>query len=219
MCGRITQEQKALERQFRKELKDSLKPAKEFNIGIGEFAIVIDSSGEWRQIKFGFNRDGRLNFNARAEGFHNKNNEVEYSGKLGIHTNPIYSDILLTSRCLIPVSSFLEGPEKERLSKPFKLSLNYVDAFMLAGVIGIDEKTGNEGFSILTCWPNQIISEVVGHHRSPVIIDNPDYYQTWLDNQTEIDEVLSLLHPVDNGDLDIHELNPKYKSAKFAEPY
>jgi putative SOS response-associated peptidase YedK len=219
MCGRITQEQQALEQQFRKELIDHLKPTKEFNIGIGEYAIVVDNKGEWRQLKFGFNKGGRLNFNGRAEGFHNKNNELNYSGKLGIHTNPIYSDIILENRCLIPVSSFLEGPEKERLSKPFKLSLNYAEAFMLAGVIGIDQKTGGEGFSILTCWPNQIISEIVKHHRSPVIIENPDHYQTWLDNQSPIEDVLSFLHPIDNADLDIHELSPQYKSAKFAEPY
>jgi putative SOS response-associated peptidase YedK len=219
MCGRITQEEQALERQFGRINKESLKPRKEFNIGIGELALIVDSNGDWRQIKFGFNRGGRLNFNGRAEGFHNKNNELNYTGKLGIHTNPIYSDLFIENRCLIPVSSFLEGPEIERLSKPFKISLNYVEAFMLAGIIGIDEKSGEEGFSILTCWPNQAISEVVKHHRSPVIIDNPETYQTWLDKNTDLNEILDLLHPIDNGDLDFVELSPKYKSAKFSDPY
>lgn len=219
MCGRITQEQQAIERQFRKEFKDSIKQRKQFNIGIGEFAMVVDHTGEWKQMKFGFNRGGRLNFNGRAEGFHNKNNELHYSGKLGIQSNPNYSDIFMNNRCLIPVTSFLEGPEKERLSKPFKISLNYVDAFMLAGVIGRDEKTGDDGFSILTCWPNEAINEIIGHHRSPVIIEDPDFYQTWLDINTELHEVLGFLHPVDSVDLDILEISPKYKSAKYTEPY
>lgn len=219
MCARITQDAQAIERQFRLELQGILKLRKQFNIGIGERAIILDSQGEWRPVKFGFFHSGRMNFNARAEGFHNKNNELHYTGVLGIHTNPIYAGILKGNRCLIPVSSFLEGPEKEGLSKPFKVSLTDTAAFMLAGVLGTDEKTGEEGFSILTSWPNEAIAGVIRHHRSPVIIPDPGRYQTWLDPATDIQEVLRFLHPVDSAKMAIVELSPKYKSIKVDDPY
>ncbi|MFN7312492.1 MAG: SOS response-associated peptidase family protein [Bacteroidota bacterium] len=219
MCGRFTQEQKSLGKAFNIEFKNLFKPKKEYNIGIGEFAVVQDKPGAWRQVKFGFNQQGKLHFNGRVEGFHNKNNALHYQGPFGIHTNPIYASIIQTSRCLIPVSSFIEGPEKERLAKPFKLHMPQVDAFMLAGVIGVDEKTGEEGFSILTCWPNEAICEKVGHHRSPVILAHTTGYETWLNEQAEMDTLFTLFHPVPSSDLHIEPISAKYRSAKFSEPY
>lgn len=218
MCGRIAQSQAEIDKIIRLDEREQKRARKQHNIGIGEYAIVSHANGI-EQIKFGFNRGGRLNFNGRAEGFGNKDNELHYTGRLGIHTNPNYKESFTNSRCLIPVTSFLEGPEKERLSKPYKISLNYTDVFMLAGLIGVDEKYGDNGFSIITCWPNEIIKEVIGHHRCPVILDNPDTWETWLNPESDIDELLSFLKPPSNEDLEIVEIDPRYKSAKYDTPY
>lgn len=219
MCGRITQEQKELNKLLKVDITELIGVTKEYNIGIGENAVVVNSQNEVEYLKFGFNKGGRLNFNGRAEGFNNKDNQLNYSGRLGLHSNPNYKEYFKGSRCLIPVTSFLEGPEKEKLSKPFKIKLNYTDVFMLAGIIGIDEKTGNRGFSIITCWTNEIIKEVVGHHRSPVILDNEDTWGDWLNEESDFDFILSLLHPVRSEDLEITPISPQYKSAKVSEPY
>lgn len=219
MCGRVTQKQEALEHEFGWNLANLQSHQKQYNIGIGETALVIDHSGELRNIKFGFHRSGRFNFNARAEGYYNKANQKGYNGQLGIHTNPIYAQSFTNNRCLIPVTSFIEGPEKERLSKPFKVSLNYTQAFMLAGIIGKDEKTGVEGFSIITCWPNQVIAELIQHHRSPVIIENPNTFEHWLNPESDLTEILAYLKPIADEHLDITSLNPLYKSVRYDEPY
>jgi putative SOS response-associated peptidase YedK len=219
MCGRITQEEKQFQLEFKIHDKEWKKQLKYYNIGIGDTAFVIPSSGELVQMRFGFNKGGRLNFNGRAEGFNNKDNQRNYTGKYGIHTNPNYVDAFRNGRCLIPVTSFLEGPEDVKLSKPHKIKLNYTELFYLAGVTGVDEKTGEHGFSIITCWPNQIINEVVGHHRLPAILDDPDSWQAWLNPESDINDMLHLLKPVNDGDLEITPISPQYKSAKYTEPY
>lgn len=217
MCGRFNQDDRIKENGFLRQITEERKDRKKFNIGLGDDAIVLTANGA-DIMKFAYNKGGRYVFNARAEGFNNKTNEMDYHGKLGVHTNPVYKDSFRTGRCLIPVTGFIEGPEVERLSKPFKIELNYTSPFMLAAVYDLDEKYKTPGFSIITTWPNQIIKDVIGHHRCPAILDDPETWSAWLDPNSEIEDMLQLLQPPSSEDLEITPINPKYKSKSFDEP-
>ncbi len=220
MCGRINQDERAFQSEQRWQNRLN-KSERQFNIGIGMRAFVyhkLNGVETHEYIKFGFNRGGRLNFNARIEGFHNKENRSNYDGTFGLATNPNYKDLVDTHRCIIPVSSFIEGPEVEKLSKPFDIRVSFYKVFALAGIIGTDEKTGELGFSIITTWPNEIIKTVIGHHRSPYILSDEEEYTDWVDPYVPFDLVSQVIKPLNNDSMIIHELSPEYKSPKFTMP-
>lgn len=220
MCGRINQDERSFQSDQRWHNKIQ-KQERQFNIGIGMKALVyhsLDGKENYEYLKFGFNAGGRYNFNARIEGFHNKNNQLDYNGPLGLATNPIYKHLVNYNRCVIPVSSFIEGPEVEKLSKPFDIRFAEVKVIGLGGLIGLDEKTGELGFSIITTWPNETIKNIVGHHRSPYIMFDPDDHGHWIDRQIPFDIISSAVRPPHDEFLAVHPLSPAYKSPKYSEP-
>ncbi len=57
-------------------------------------------------------------FNARSEGDYNKENDPNYTGSLGIVNKPAFRLSIRKKRCRIIADAFIEGPKKEKLSKP-----------------------------------------------------------------------------------------------------
>lgn len=220
MCGRINQDERAFQSDQRWHNKIQ-KQERQFNIGIGMKALVyhcLDGKENYEYLKFGFNAGGRLNFNARIEGFHNKTNQLNYNGPIGLVSNPNYKHLVNYNRCVIPVSSFIEGPEVEKLSKPFDIRFAEVKVIGLGGIIGLDEKTGDLGFSIITTWPNQTIKDVVGHHRCPFIMFDHEEYTDWVDRYVPFNLIAPAIRPINDDYLTITPLSPEYKSPKYAEP-
>ncbi len=200
MCGLITQRGKtdiALRRQLKAVQQDGADPLRK--IKVGAVGSVITKNNAVKDMAFGYNiidgiKGERYMFNARAEGFNNKDNELDYAGKLGILSNPWSKAGIQNNRVVIPVVDFVEGPEKERLKKPYEVKLDGYEDFYLGAFAGIDSKKGYEGFCIVTCWPNVQIKDIIGHHRSPVILTPADA-EIWLDPETAIEEVLGLMKP------------------------
>lgn len=220
MCGRVNQDEKAFRSEQRwHHLANKLE--RQFNIGIGMKALVyhkLDGRENYECLKFGFNAGGRLNFNARIEGFHNKTNQLDYTGPIGLASNPNYKHLVNYNRCIIPVSSFIEGPEIEKLSKPFDIRHPEAKIIGLGGIVGLDEKTGDLGFSIITTWPNNKIKTIVGHHRCPFIMFDTADFDDWLDRQVPFEVVAPSIRPVHDDDLMITQISPEYKSPKFTMP-
>lgn len=215
MCGRINQNPNRLKKLHPQEIPFLDNTV---NIGVGQKALMLHAKG-LSVVNFGFNRNGKFNFNSRAEGFMNKDNVLNYKGPFGIHTNPFVKDAFLNRRALIPVSSFIEGPEVEKLSKPFDISLKNTEAFYLACIFDADEKKDGEiGFSIITTYTNEIIKEQVGHHRSPVIIEAQNI-DTFLNTDTYLNVVLDLLRPLSSDQFEIKPISPKFKSPAFHDSY
>ena len=108
-------------------------------------------------------------------------------------------------RAVIPVTSFVEGPEKKRLKKPFDVSLKGVQQFYLAAIVDTDIKTGRPGFCVVTCWPNELMLNEIGYQRMPVILKEEDIQQ-WLNPDTDIESLLPMLKPYASELMETHAL-------------
>lgn len=172
MCGRyvIVQKIEKIERRFNVESEiDTLQP--NFNVGPGSLAPII-SSDTLNQLKlgsFGFHPNWdpkKLILNARED---------------KLLTSKEWKAALLGRRCLVIADCFYEGPEKEKLSKPFLVYLQDQERpFAFAGIFNDIEKNGKiiRSFAIITTTPSKVMG-IIEHHRSPVIL-NPSDYNNWL---------------------------------------
>ena len=210
MCERFNQELKLTPTiQFIKPKSlDVSAPKRIVNVK-GSAHIIHGVIPELQEMPFGFhkrtNAGERFMYNARAEGVFNKENKAGYSGELGIHQNCWAMEAFYSYRAVIPVTSFIEGPEKKRLKKPFDVSLKGVQQFYLAAIVDTDIKTGRPGFCIVTCWPNELMLNDIGYQRMPVILKEEDIQQ-WLNPDTDIESLLPMLKPYASELMETHAL-------------
>jgi putative SOS response-associated peptidase YedK len=195
-----------------------------YNVAPGDLAYVItnDKSSEIQAFQFGLTpswaTEQKYVFNARAEGDFNKENDVNYSGEMGIKNKPFFRTPIKSKRCLVLANGYIEGPEKEKLDKPFHIQKKNGEVFCFAGIwdTWVNNTTGEvvNSFSIITTVANPITKEI-GHHRSPVILDKNDE-KKWLDDKLPIDDVLRLLkpHPVDDYKFEPISIRVKTKTNK-----
>lgn len=206
MCGRYVSvtKIKKIEKRFNvvASQPELYKPST--NISHGDLAPVIcDDQPEVLQFfHFGFTPSWAAKpvymINARAEGDHNKADDRNYQGAMGIVNKPMFRSSIRSRRCLVVADCFIEGPKKEKLSKPHVVYLrDKIRPFCLAGIWDewVDKATGEvmKSFAVITTVANEV-TEAIGHHRSPVIID-PENEQAWLNTGLPLAEVTSLLRP------------------------
>lgn len=222
MCGRISQPTfKEIAAEFHPApfVEDEAK-LNQFNIAVGQTAYVVlfNETRIAATMQFGTNFNGKYSFNARAEGYLNQNNAIDYNAEKLLHTSPFYTESFKNRRCLIPVNSFIEGSTQHGLNKPFSVSLNYTKIFALAGIWILDSKTNMSGFTIITCWPNQFITGTVNHHRLPVILEQ-DNWEDWLDSETDVEDMVTLLRPYYDDFMQAEPIHIAYKSPDYHAPY
>lgn len=105
-----------------------------------------------------------------------------------INEKPLFRKAFLTSRCLIPVTSFFEWEKVENKKIKRKILIESEKVFSLAGIID------QEGaFSIITTCANPQLEKI--HDRMPVIIEK-EYEEFWInDANTDEKTLISLLVP------------------------
>jgi putative SOS response-associated peptidase YedK len=144
---------------------------------------------------------------------------------MGIAKKPAFRTAIRSKRCLVIASGFYEGPEKEKLDKPYYISKKNGELFSFAGIwdTWTDPETGevSNTFGIITVAPNST-SQQIGHHRSPLILSKEDE-QKWLDDRLPLEEVLGLLKPYPGEEfkadpISIKVKNPRYKSRDLIVP-
>lgn len=209
MCGRFVQiiDIELFVKRFGVNRPDVVPIQSSYNVAPGDYVYVIanNKSLDLQAFQFGFTPSGadkkKYYYNARSEGDFNQENDPNYSGELGIKSKKAFGTAIRSKRCLVIANGYIEGPEKERLNKPYHISRKDGEVFCFAGIwdTWVDNNTGEvtNSFSIITTVSNSITS-VIGHHRSPVILDKKDE-QKWLDEKLPLEDVLSLLKPW-NGD-------------------
>lgn len=199
MCSRIDQDGNVINfvKKFSKSVT-ALKPR--YNIGIGAPAAFINNQYQTTEGIFGFvpkwaKEVKQVYYNARTEGKNNDSNDTNFTGEMGIFEMPSFRDAIKTSRCIIPVSAFYEGPEVEGLKKPFKIFSNTEPVLYLAGIFGnhFDPKKEKDimRFSILTT-PAIPATAAIGHHRCPLML-NEEYIETWLDADTSREDLEEMM--------------------------
>lgn len=195
MCGRFNQKEKT---DLSEEFKGQSQGQVFYNIAPAMFATIIISKDRTKGIfglKPAWDKEKKLLFiNARVEGKDNDQNKRE-GWELGIHKMPTFRTAFSKRRCVIPVTGFLEGPEKEKLSRPYLISAADNREFYLGGIyeLFIDTETGEEipTFAIITT-PSNDMTAFVGHHRTPLILDT-QHIETWLDTSAKIEDITSIV--------------------------
>lgn len=228
MCGRINQTDLQMHLDFggpdgkwEAKLTRSERKKKRANISAGMLADVITPEG-WLEAEFGFRPvwdPKKLFINARAEGKGNEaNNPIGW--EVGIDSMASFRKAFKQSRIVIPVDSFIEGPEKEKLSKPFMIVREDRKPFYLGAVA--TEYTKADGspalsFAIITTPANAICSKI-GHHRSPLML-REDTLKDWLNADQDPAWVRSIITSgYDEPGLVAFPLNPDLiKSGKLHE--
>jgi putative SOS response-associated peptidase YedK len=193
MCGRFNQSRE------RTKVVTTLSTdfiVEENNIGPGMRAVIYTSDGIVEGV-FGFRPawdPKKLFLNARAEGKGNEHN-LAIGWSPGLHTMPSFRDSFKQRRCVVPVTGFIEGPEKERLKKPYLFAKADGDIFYLAGIWSpwVDTGTGEElaSFAIITT-PANVLTGHISHHRSPMMLPHAQV-NTWVSNQTAQQLLLNMM--------------------------
>jgi len=223
MCGRYVSvsKVKTIEKRFNVVAPQPVQYIPNTNISHGNLAPVITnvSPKELQFFQFGFTpswaKKQSYIVNARSEGDHNKTNDPKFTGSMGIINKPMFRKAIRSQRCLVPADAFIEGPEKERLNKPYLVHLiNKERPFAFAGIWDkwVNQETGEiiSSFAIITSAANPLLLKI-GHHRSPVILDKSDE-ERWLDSAMHLSEVTELLHPYDNKMMNAYPISAEIKS-------
>ena len=132
---------------------------------------------------------------------------------------PSFRGAMRHRRCLVPTDGFYEWTGKAGAKRPHLVRLEDHKPFAFAGIwenwLGAD---GSEmqTMAILTTSANTDMSAV--HDRMPVIVGDRDFSR-WLDVKPGTAEgVLDLLHPIEDGRLEIVEVNPKLNNPRNEGP-
>lgn len=232
MCGRyvVISKISEIEERFGVEAMAPYHP--NFNIGPGTVAPVITNEDPEKLQFFQFGmtpfwaKKKMYLFNARAEGDHNKSNDPNYTGAMGIISKPSFRKPIRSRRCLVIADCFIEGTTKEKLDKPFVVHLNKgARPFAFAGIWDewVNKETGEilHSFAIITITPNSLLQKLP-HHRSPVILQRADE-RKWLDNSLSLSEVTALLRPYPSDKMNAYPIsttikNPRNNSKDLLKP-
>jgi putative SOS response-associated peptidase YedK len=227
MCGRYVtvSSVQAIEKRFNvhvpKDVGDALLP--NANVSHGELAPVVasDNPGEVQRFQFGFTpRWAKKQFytiNARSEGDHNSENDPRYTGSMGILHKPMFRQSIRDRRCLVIADAFIEGPEREKLAKPFLVyPRNGERPMALAGIWDewTDPTTGEilRSFAILTTVANRLL-QAIGHHRSPIVLD-PESERTWVDANTPLQDITNLMKACPDNRLNAYPISPEIRDPR-----
>lgn len=233
MCGRYVtvSKVKAVEKRFNAEVSQPELWKASTNVGPGTKAPVVtnDAPNEIQHFQFGFTphwaKKPMYVFNARSEGDYNKDNDPLYSGAKGVIQKPMFRNSIRDRRCLVIADAFIEGPEKEKLDKPYVVYLRERRPFAFAGVWDewVNTSTGEllKSFAILTTVSNPLLQKI-GHHRSPVIL-SPDQESDWISSDLPLNDVTSILEPYDAKLMNAYPIdraikNPKSQGVELLKP-
>ena len=217
MCGRYVTVSpiKAVEQRF--SVKASKPWNSNTNVSHGDCAPVVasDNPKEVQLMQFGFTpgwaKKQYYMINARAEGDRNSVNDPSYTGAMGILDKPMFRKAIRSQRCLVVADAFIEGPEREKLSKPYVIyPCEGTRPFALAGIWDdwCDPSSGEyiRSFAILTTVSNSL-TQAIGHQRAPVIL-NPDKESEWLDPNTPLGDITSMLRTWDARQFNAYPISP-----------
>lgn len=243
MCGRYVSvtSVSAIEKRFNAQPSTAFvqcPPAPNTNISHGEQAAVIIGPAAREMsvmsdlskmsltldtMQFGFTPTwAKKQFymvNARSEGDHNKANDPRYTGAMGILQKPMFRQSIRNRRCLVVADAFIEGPQHEKLSKPYVVYARGGAGARPFGLAGIwdawtDLRTGEliRSFAVITTTACDVLQDI-GHHRSPVMITADDE-RRWLDPSTSLQDVTGMLHPIADGVLNAYPIDPQIKNPR-----
>ena len=190
MCGRfsLSSNLEELKNEFSNEVSGNF-PAK-YNISPGQCPVVISlkkNNFYLNKIHWGFKvpKLGKLVINARSE---------------TIIEKPLFKNLLLQNRCLIPANSWFEWDNEK---KPYLIKHKKNDIIAFAGLQRI-EKNEESSFVIITADAGKDLKKI--HNRTPLVI-NKENFLFWLGNDYE--KACNILKPINSNDYIFYPVSPK----------
>lgn len=224
MCGRyvVISKLKAIEKRFGTipTPDDLFGPMSNISIGNKAPVITNEAPKQIQLLEFGMTpfwaKKKMYLFNARSEGDHNKADDRQYNGAMGIISKPAFRQVIRSKRCLVIADAVIEGPKTEKLKKPYLIYMREKNRpFAMAGVWDswVNKETGEvtSSFSIITTVANELLHKI-GHHRSPVILTQ-DNEQRWL-SDAPLSEITSMLHPYPAEELNAYPISPDIRNPR-----
>jgi putative SOS response-associated peptidase YedK len=133
-----------------------------------------------------------------------------------------FKRFLESRRCIVPSNGFYEWKTLNLEGKiekhPFFIYKNDKSMLSMAGIYNILKDAENKThyfFAILTCSPNEKIKKI--HNRMPVIL-NDDKEDTWLNSNTTLDTLFSLLKPYSDNKLDFYHVSKYVNNPRNDSP-
>jgi putative SOS response-associated peptidase YedK len=190
MCGRfsLSSNLEELQNEFSNEISGNF-PAK-YNISPGQSPVVISlkkNNFYLNKIHWGFKvpKLGKLVINARSE---------------TIIEKPLFKNLLLQNRCLIPANSWFEWDNEK---KPYLIKHKKNDIIAFAGLQRIEENQ-ESSFVIITADAEKDLKTI--HKRTPLVI-NKENFLFWLGNDYE--KACNILKPINSNDYIFYPVSPK----------
>lgn len=218
MCGRysITITPDMLYRLFGVEFRGNLEPR--WNMAPTQAAPVIHLGHSGRSatmMRWGlvppWAKDtvgGARMINARAE---------------TVAEKPAFRAAYRRRRCLVPADGFYEWKTEGGIKQPWRVERSDQAPFAFAGLWELWEGHGEGSalltFTILTTEANAAIREI--HHRMPVMLFDPQQFETWLAG--DMRAVEALLRPSDPEAIKAYRVSPRvgnvrHDDASLIEP-
>ena len=218
MCGRFGQTKKIQGEHAGFKISTDELFKDNYNVSTGNSAILILNPETTCGAIFGltpqWESQTKYYINARSEGKMNAENEVTYSGPFGIFQMPSFRDAIVKNRCLLPIDYFIEGPEKEKLSKPYLIERVDKQVFFLGAIYSdfTEPSTGERmrTFCVVTTPASALLREI-GHHRSPLLIPS-QVSKKWLDENLTKEEISSFFSPFDCTDFHSYRISNAIKA-------
>ena len=190
MCGRfsLSSNLEELQNEFSNEISGNF-PVK-YNISPGQSPVVISlkkNNFYLNKIHWGFKvpKLGKLVINARSE---------------TIIEKPLFKNLLLQNRCLIPANSWFEWDNEK---KPYLIKHKKNDIIAFAGLQRIEENQ-ESSFVIITADAEKDLKKI--HNRTPLVI-NKENFLFWLGNDYE--KACNILKPINSNDYIFYPVSPK----------
>ena len=224
MCGRYVNVTKVKEIEKRFGVAaNGLQIKQSANVSAGQLAPVITNATpkELSMLTFGFTpswaKKKMYVINARSEGDHNKEDDVNYHGAKGIISKPMFRSSIRSKRCLVIADAFIEGPKVGKLSKPYCVHIrNGERPFAFAGIWDewVDKSSGEifKSFAIITAPANSVTKKLM-HHRSPVILSQEDE-ALWLDSSADLGDITALLKPISGDCMNAYPISSEIRNPK-----
>ena len=214
MCGRYTivKSAKELEKQFEIDInKEVYQPS--YNLAPTQIAPVITNASpkqasflQWGLIP-SWAKDQSIGYkmiNARSETLLEK---------------PAFKTSFQNKRCVVLVDGFYEWKNQGKLKIPSYISLTSNKTFALAGLWDSWKNPTGENvstFTIITTKANTFMQQI--HQRMPCIFESNQQIKLWLDENISASEHFSLLQPIENEKMKMHEVSVLVNSPKNNKP-
>lgn len=213
MCGRYSEThpiEKLQERFKAKSFPEDFRPR--YNISPTQQVPVIVDHGErsiqlyrWGLIP-SWAKDPSIGYkmiNARGE---------------TVHEKPSFRRPFQKSRCLVASDGFYEWKKEGKSKTPYRITLKSREPFAFAGVW--DTWTDPEGkevksFSIVTTSASDLLKPI--HDRMPVIL-KPEDEEIWLDPDAKVDQLLKLIGPYPEAEMEAYSVSSIVNSARNETP-